>query len=330
MMPAHTSMRASRPESDSSPALETHLLGRRYGRNWALRECSLTLPRGRMAALVGPNGAGKSTLLHLAIGLLQPSEGAARVFGHDPSAHPLAVLPRVGFVAQDHPLYRGFTVADTLAFGRHMNREWDGSLAEARLRQLGIPLDQRVGKLSGGQQAQVALAIALAKRPELLLLDEPVASLDPLARREFLRTLVEAASERGITTLLSSHIIADLEQACEYLIILSASRVQLTGDISAIQKSHRLLIGPRDDAAGLAAVRDAWITLEERHTPQHTTLVVRSGAAGATADHALLPPAQAGWRSEPISLEDIVLAYLSQPVARSVESAHARQMEVSQ
>lgn len=334
-MPVHTTMRASGPGSDSDPALEIHRLGRRYGRNWALRECSFTLPRGRMAALVGPNGAGKSTLLHLAIGLLEPSEGTVRVFGHEPSAQSLAVLQRVGFVAQDHPLYRGFTVADTLAFGRHMNREWDGSLAEARLRRLGIPLDQRVGKLSGGQQAQVALAIALAKRPELLLLDEPVASLDPLARREFLRTLVEAASERGITTLLSSHIIADLEQACEYLIILSASHVQLTGDISAIQQSHRLLVGPYGDAVGLAAVRDAWVTLEERPTSQHTTLIVRSGAIGATAEHAPLPPAPAGWSSEPISLEDIVLAYLSQPVARGVapaplRPAYERQMEVSQ
>ena len=332
-MPDHTTMRAWRSVSDTDFALETQRLGRRYGRTWALRECSLTLPRGRMAALVGPNGAGKSTLLHLAVGLLEPSEGTARVFGHEPSAQPLAVLPRVGFVAQDHPLYRGFTVADTLAFGRHMNRQWDGSLAEARLRRLGIPLDQRVGKLSGGQQAQVALAIALAKRPELLLLDEPVASLDPLARRDFLRTLVEAASEHGITTLLSSHIIADLEQACDYLIILSASRVQLSGDIAAIQESHRQLIGPRDDTSGLAAVSAAWVTLEERHSPQQTTLIAR--AHGVTADNALLPPTPAGWRSEPVPLEDIVLAYLGQPVARGGEPApilpaHAWQTEVSQ
>jgi ABC-2 type transport system ATP-binding protein len=307
-------------------ALETNALGKRYGRKWALSDCTLTLPAGRMSALVGPNGAGKTTLIHLAMGLLQPSAGTVRVFGHDPWSEPLATLRRVGFVAQDHPLYRGFTVADTLEFGRHMNHDWDGESALARLRRLDIPLNQRVGKLSGGQQAQVALALALAKRPSLLLLDEPVASLDPLARRDFLRTLVQAARERGITTLLSSHIIADLEQTCDYLIILSASRVQLTSDITTITRAHRLVIGPGDDAGGLAIVRAGWRALDETYTPREVSVLALAEAGDAAA----LPP---GWRAEDAPLENIVLAYLGQrptdSAARPAAPRTEREMEAT-
>jgi ABC-2 type transport system ATP-binding protein len=304
-------------------ALETERLGKRYRRKWALSECSLTLPAGRMSALVGPNGAGKTTLIHLAMGLLEPSAGTVRVFGHDPWREPLATLPQVGFVAQDHPLYRGFSVADMLEFGRRMNRHWDGEIAGARLRKLGIPLKQRVGKLSGGQQAQVALAMALGKRPNLLLLDEPVASLDPLARRDFLRTLVESARANGITTLLSSHIIADLEQACDYLIILSASRVQLNGDIAAITRSHQLLTGPASDTAGLAAMRASWEVIGENRTLREVTLVARTDGDAPAA----LPP---GWRAEDAPLEEIVLAYLGQPDARDAGAPQAsEQMEVA-
>ncbi len=315
----HTDVRATAAGGRAGAALETQRLGKRYGRRWALSECSLSLPTGRMAALVGPNGAGKTTLLHLAMGLLQPSAGAVRVFGHEPWSQPLAVLPRVGFVAQDHPLYRGFTVTDTLTFGRRMNQQWDGALAEARLRRLGIPLDQRVGKLSGGQQAQVALAMALAKRPDLLLLDEPVASLDPLARRDFLRTLVEAATERGITTLLSSHIIADLEQSCDYLIILSASRVQLSGDIATIMQAHRLLGGPRGDAEGLASLRATGDVIGESQSVQRTTLLVHTRDPRQHADGSAASLLPAGWQDDAAPLEEIVLAYLGQPAARNVE-----------
>src|SRR5690242_13305264 len=212
-----------------SDPLITLGLGKRYGATWALRDCSFTLPAGHVAALVGPNGAGKTTLLHLCVGLLAPSAGKVAVFDHAPYAQPAEVLPRVGFLAQDHPLYKGFTVVETLTLGRKLNPRWDDMAARARLQRLAIPLDRRVGKLSGGQQAQVALALALSKRPDLLLLDEPVASLDPLARRDFLRTLTDAATEDGLTVLLSSHIIGDLERVCDYLIILSASRVQLAG-----------------------------------------------------------------------------------------------------
>ena len=192
----------------SNPLEATHL-SKRYGRTWALQDCTLTLPAGRVAALVGPNGAGKTTLLHLSAGLLEPTSGSVHVFEHSPLDQPKETLPRLGFLAQDHPLYLGFTVAELLTFGRKLNPRWDDALARARIQKLGIPLDRRAGKLSGGQQAQVALVLALAKRPDLLLLDEPLASLDPLARREFLRTLLDAVAESGMTVLLSSHIIGD-------------------------------------------------------------------------------------------------------------------------
>jgi len=180
-----------------SAILQATGLGKRYGDEWALRDCSLELPAGRVAALVGPNGAGKTTLLHLAVGLLAPTSGRIEIFGSPPRRN-RSVLERVGFVAQDTPLYPSFKVGEMLTLGRRLNRRWDGQWAEDRLRGLGIPLGKRVGALSGGQRAQVALTLALAKRPNLLLLDEPVASLDPLARREFLQALTDAAAADGL------------------------------------------------------------------------------------------------------------------------------------
>jgi ABC-2 type transport system ATP-binding protein len=282
-------------------ALETTNLSKRYGRkNWALQNATLRLPKGRVAALVGPNGAGKTTLLHLAVGLLNPTGGSVRVCGFDPVAQPNEALPRIGFVAQDHPLYKSFSVADMLTFGRKLNPRWDSDLAQRRLQRLGIPLNRAVGKLSGGQQAQVALALALGKRPDLLLLDEPLASLDPLARREFLRTLMEATAEGELTVLLSSHIIADLERVCDYLIILSASHVQLLGEIDEIVRTHKLLVGPRTDPVAIASIHNV---IEASHTPRQTTLLVRVN--GAVFDRS--------WEVRDVSLEDIVLAYLGQP-----------------
>jgi ABC-2 type transport system ATP-binding protein len=282
-------------------AIETSGLGRRYGRTWALRDCTLTLPLGKVAALVGPNGAGKTTLLHLIVGLQEPTAGSVSVFGAAPQREPKAVLARVGFVAQDHPLYKGFSVEDTLTLGRKLNSRWEDTAGRAHLRQLGIPLDRQVGKLSGGQQAQVALVLALAKRPDLLVLDEPIASLDPLARREFLRALGEAATTREVTVLLSSHIIGDLEQACDYLIILSASRVQLSGDIEAIRGEHRLLAGPRAEAEQVAATQDV---IESAFEGKSTRLLVRLAGSAGPVD------VPAGWQVQEPSLEEIVLAYL--------------------
>jgi len=282
-----------------SNALETTKLSKRYGRTWALQDCTLNLPAGRVAALVGPNGAGKTTLLHLAVGLLEPTAGNVQVFGLSPTAQPDKALPRLGFVAQDTPLYKGFTVADLLTLGCKLNPGFDDALARARMQKLGIPLERRAGKLSGGQQAQVALVLALAKRPDLLLLDEPLSSLDPLARREFLRTLLDAVTESGLTVLLSSHIIGDLERVCDYLIMLSASHVQLAGDMQEIARKHKRLIGPRQDVAAISSLHTV---IEASHTERQTTLLVRTNG----------PLFDSSWEVQDVSMEDIVLAYLSQ------------------
>jgi ABC-2 type transport system ATP-binding protein len=281
----------------SAAAVETQALGRRYGRTWALRDCSLTIPAGSVTALVGPNGAGKTTLLHLLVGLSDATAGDVSVLGWSPREHPLLVLPRVGFVAQDHPLYRNFRLAEMLTLGSKLNTRWDDGLARERLQRLGLPLDDKVGALSGGQQAQVALTLALAKRPELLVLDEPVASLDPLARREFLQSLMEAVADGGLTVVLSSHILADLERVCDHLVLLRSGGVQLAGPIEEIVAARRILIGPRQDPAAVARVHRL---IRERHSERQTTLLVR--ADGHVYD--------ACWQVEDVDLEEIVLAYL--------------------
>jgi ABC-2 type transport system ATP-binding protein len=197
------------------PALETTGLGKRYRQLWALRECCMHIPAGRITGLIGPNGAGKTTLLKLAMGLLAPDAGRIEVFGWSPLEQPTLVLARVAYVAQDRPLYQRFTVTDVLRMGRELNPKWDANAARERLVKRDIPLTQQIRKLSGGQQAQVSLALALGKRPELLLLDEPASNLDPLARRAFLRELVDAVAAEGITVVLSSHHIADVERGCD-------------------------------------------------------------------------------------------------------------------
>lgn len=280
-------------------ALETAGLGKQYGDQWALRDCTLTVPPGRIAALVGPNGAGKSTLLQLAAGLNYPSAGTVRVFGLSPQQDAGSVLPRIGFLSQDRPLYRGFTVAEMLTVGKKLNPRWDDALARRRLQRLGIPLKRKAGKLSGGQQSQLALVMALAKRPEFLLLDEPVAAFDPLARREFLSMLLEATVEDGLTVLLSSHIINDLERMCDYIIILSAARLTLVGDISDVLNRHKLLISVRRDTDGLEHLHNV---VQVTHTERQTTVLAR------TNGHIWDP----SWEVHDVSLEDIVLAYLGQ------------------
>jgi ABC-2 type transport system ATP-binding protein len=285
--------------------IEATGLGRCYGRTWALRNLSIRIPAGRIAALVGPNGAGKTTFLHLAAGLLRPSVGEIRIFGWSPQAEPLLLLDRVGFVAQETPLYAGFSVADMLRFGRELNRRWDQRTAEARLRSLKIPFDRRVGHLSGGQRSQVALALALGKRPELLLLDEPLARLDPLARREFLQGLTEAVAEDGTSVLLSSHLVTDLERVCDYLVIINDGQLQVAGDIDELLATHRLLVGPRmrEDARppGVEVVR-------AQHTERQSSLWVRGA----------VPMLPSGWREDRLALEELVIAYLSAPAAGSL------------
>jgi ABC-2 type transport system ATP-binding protein len=297
----------------SATAFSAVGLGKRYGSSWALRDCTLEIATGTVTALVGPNGAGKTTLLQLAVGLSEPTAGEVRVLGRSPRLDAGDVLPRIGFLAQDHPLYKGLTVAETLKLGRKLNPTWDDQLAAGRIDALGLPLRKKVGKLSGGQQAQVGLTLALAKRPELLLLDEPVSSLDPLARREFLQSVMEVVAETGMAVILSSHIVADLERVCDHLVILSNARVQLSGPIEEIVASHRLLTGPRADTAAVGRLHDV---IRESHTERQTTLLVR--ANGHVYD--------ASWELHEVDLEEIVLAYLghrvdvSAPVREAVRS----------
>jgi ABC-2 type transport system ATP-binding protein len=272
-------------------------LGKQYRRAWALRDCTLAIPEGRVAGLVGPNGAGKTTLLRLAAGMLTPTCGTITVLGERPAAGP-AQLARVGFVAQDTAVYARMTVADHLRLGAWLNPGWDDALARQRIAQLGLDPKQRAGSLSGGQRAQLALTLAMAKRPELLILDEPVAALDPLARREFLRLLMEAVAEQHLSVVLSSHLVTDLERVCDYLVVLVASRVRVAGEVSDLLASHRRLSGPRRDAARLPAGQEV---IQESHTDKQSLLLVRTSEP-------VLDPA---WTVTPVSLEDLVLAYMS-------------------
>jgi ABC-2 type transport system ATP-binding protein len=277
--------------------LEADRLGKRYGSTWALRECTLRLPQGRVAALVGPNGAGKSTLLHLAVGLLRPDSGEVRIFGETPYGN-TAVLAEIGFVAQDTPLYKDFTAAELVIMGGKLNRRWDGALARTRLADLGIPPNRAVGTLSGGQRAQVALALALAKQPRLLLLDEPVASLDPLARREFLSTLMGSVAESDTTVLLSTHLLADLERVCDYLVVLHSARAELVGGVDELVAEHRQLVGPRHGGEAVPGVAEV---IRASHTDRQSTLLVRT-------DGGQLDPQ---WTVHEVTLEDLILAYLA-------------------
>jgi ABC-2 type transport system ATP-binding protein len=218
--------------------IEARGLGKRYRNRWALADCTLHIPAGHIAGLVGPNGAGKTTLLHLVTGLVAPTTGTIEVAGGPPAATK-AQLARVGFVAQDAPVYVGLSVADHLRLGAHLNPRWDAQLATQRISKLSLDPHQKAGRLSGGQRAQLALTLAIAKRPQLLILDEPVASLDPLARRDFLRDLTEATGEHQMSVMLSSHLVADLERVCDYLIVLAAGRVQAAGEVTGLLNAYR-------------------------------------------------------------------------------------------
>jgi ABC-2 type transport system ATP-binding protein len=277
--------------------IETSGLGKQYRRAWALRDCTLAIPEGHVVGLVGPNGAGKTTLLRLATGQLAPTCGAISVLGEPPAVSP-AQLARVGFVAQDTPVYDRMRVADHLRLGAWLNPGWDDEPARRRISQLGLDPKQRAGSLSGGQRAQLALTLALAKRPELLILDEPVASLDPLARREFLSGLMEAVAEHGTSVVLSSHLVTDLERVCDYLIVLVASRVRITGEVSALLASHHRLSGPRRDPSTLPAAQEV---IEESHTDKQSTLLVRTSE----------PVHDPAWTVKPVSLEELVIAYMN-------------------
>ncbi len=279
-------------------ALRAEGLGKAYGRRWALSDCTLDVPAGRVIGLVGPNGAGKSTLLHLAVGLLRPTAGTIEVLGGRPGAGP-GQLARVGFVAQDTPTYRGLTVAEHLRLGARLNPGWDDALARDRIRRLGLDPAQRAGRLSGGQRAQLALTLGVAKRPELLVLDEPVASLDPLARREFLGDLMEAVAEHELTVVLSSHLVSDVERVCDHLVVLVDGRVRVAGDLDVLVAAHHRLTGPRRPSPDLPAGQEV---IAASHTDRQTTLLVR-------ADTPIHDPS---WAVGPLTLEDLILAYLGE------------------
>jgi len=293
-------------------------LGKRYGSTWALRECSLAVPAGHVAALVGPNGAGKSTLLNLAVGLTAPSAGSVTVLGGCPAGSP-AALDRIAFVAQDTPLYKNLSAEDMLHLTRNLNWRFDRAYAQARLDELGIPLKCKAGRLSGGQQAQLALTLALARRPRLLLLDEPVAMLDPVARHDFMATVLTAAADDGVSVLLSSHVLAELERVADYLVLLSRGRVQVAGEVDDLLASHRMLTGPAAEADRDAA---RLRVVHARRGEAQAHLLVR-----ATADDPLPP----GWEGHPVGLEELALAYLREPSAAALPGpAHARHAQRSE
>jgi ABC-2 type transport system ATP-binding protein len=289
--------------SDEATAMEARGLSKRYRSVWALRSCGFTLPAGCVTALVGANGAGKSTLMSIAAGLLSATEGELLVGGRpvargrtqaDDPAHRVAIL------AQDKPLYRDFTVDDMLRFGRYTNRLWDQQRALSWLARFDIPLDRRSGKLSGGQRAQVALAVALGSRPAVLLLDEPLANLDPVARTEVTGELMAEVAETGMTVMLSTHIVAELAGVGDYLLLLSHGRPVLTGAIEDLLTRHTRLSGPRTDQPPSPGT-----VVTAQHTERQSTFLVR--LAEGTAPVASVAP---GWSGRPISLEEMVFTYL--------------------
>jgi ABC-2 type transport system ATP-binding protein len=297
--------------------VEASCLGKRYGSSWALRECALAIPAGHVAALVGPNGAGKTTLLNLAVGLAEPTAGVVTVLGGLPAGSP-AALDGIAFVAQDKPLYKNLSAADMLHLTRNLNRRFDQGYAQARLGELGIPPKRKAGRLSGGQQAQLALTLALARRPRLLVLDEPVAMLDPVARHDFMATVLTAMADDGVSVVLSSHVLAELERVADYLILMSRGRVQVTGGIEELLASHRVLTGPAAEAASYAG--RPVVHLRRGEVQAH--LLVR-----ATADDPVPP----GWEAHPVGLEELVLAYLREPGAAALPGpARSRRTQPSE
>ncbi len=285
--------------------IETTGLEKHYRNTWALRDCTLAVPAGHVVALVGPNGAGKTTLLHCAVGLTAPTTGEVTVLGGIEAGSPDA-LERVAFVAQETPLYRHITVRATLTVAANMNQHFDRNLAEARLATLDIPLDRRIGRLSGGQQAQLALALALARRPDLLVLDEPLARLDPLARHEVMAVVMSAVAEEGLTVIFSSHVVSELERVADYLILMSHGRIQMVGMIDDLLSKHVVLSGPTDDAERVA---ELFAVVQSQHAGRQTQFVARIDAS------AELPK---DWVAESISLDELVLAYLREPSATAM------------
>lgn len=287
-------------------AVQTKNLGKRYGSFWALENCDISVPEGSVSALVGPNGAGKSTLLKLLIGLSRASSGEGSVLGKAPVQRE-EFLADIGYLAQEIPLYKSLNAADHISMGKHLNQRWDEDFIRNRLKELDIPLDRPVDKLSGGQRAQVALALALAKKPKLLLLDEPVAALDPLARHDFLASLAQAVADGGLTVVMSSHLLADLERVSDHVIVLASGKTQLCDDIETVLKEHLILVGSRQ-----AARPDSGFSIiDETHTARQSTLLVR-----VSGKHKL----PAGWQRHEPDIEEVILAYMGQARNPSIDT----------
>jgi ABC-2 type transport system ATP-binding protein len=301
--------------------IEARGLGKRYGNTWALENCSLAIPDGHVVALVGPNGAGKTTLLNLAVGLAAPTVGALNVLG---GTHPgsAAGLDGIAFVAQNMPLYTNLSVADMLHLTRNLNRYFDQSYAQCRLAELGIPVERKAGKLSGGQQAQLALTLALARRPQLLVMDEPMASLDPLARHEFMATVMVAVADHGVSVVLSSHVLAELERVADYFVLLSGGNVQVAGEVDDLIAHHRILTGPTSEADSY--IEQLPVVQVTRGESQAHLLIRTAGLSDP------IPP---GWESHPVSIEELTLTYLRESGASSLPgpmpTKYAEQIDVA-
>jgi ABC-2 type transport system ATP-binding protein len=280
--------------------IEATRLGKCYGKSWALKDCTLQIPEGRLAALVGPNGAGKSTLMNMVAGLAVPTAGTITVLGGSPAGSPIA-LNNVAFVAQDAPVYKNLSVRDMIHLTRNLNRRFSSAYATARLDELGIPLGRKAGKLSGGQQSQLALTLALAREPRLLILDEPLAALDPLARQDFMATVMTAMTDEGVSVLLSSHAISDLERFADFLVILSRGAVAVWGETDDLIADHRVLTGPAEEADRIA---ETLTVVQDKRAAAQAHLLVRTDDPG---DPDPVPP---GWEAHPVTVEELVIAYL--------------------
>ncbi|MER6186446.1 ABC transporter ATP-binding protein [Streptomyces sp. NPDC001652] len=278
------------------PAIEAYGLGMRYRRGWALRDCSFRLPAGRICGLVGPNGAGKTTLLSIAAHVLEPTNGSISLFGEAPGSSESG--RRTAFLAQEKPLFRRFTVAETLRLGRELNPGWDQRAAEDIIRAGNVPFEARVGTLSGGQRTRVAIALAFGKRPDLLLLDEPMSDLDPVVRHEIMGVLLAEAAEHGTTVLMSTHVLAELENVCDYLVVVSGGGVRLAGDVDELMSVHTRVTGVRE-GDGLPAALGHHTLVESRISGRQFTALVRPEG-----------PVSGPWETDVPTMEELLLAYL--------------------
>ncbi|MFI5998433.1 ABC transporter ATP-binding protein [Streptomyces sp. NPDC051362] len=296
------------------PAIEAHGVGRNYRRGWALRDCSFRLPAGRICGLVGPNGAGKTTLMAIAANLLHPTEGTLKVFGASPES--VETRRRTAFLAQEKPLFRRFSVAETLRMGRELNPGWDQRAAENIVRAGNVPLEAKIGTLSGGQRTRVAFALAFGKRPDLLMLDEPMSDLDPLVRHELMDTLMAEAAQHGTTVLMSSHMLSELENVCDFLLVMSTGGLRLAGDVDELRSAHLLVHGARsagDSVQGLPAELTAHTLVEYRTSGGQFNALIRPTG-----------PVARQWQADAPNLEELLLSYLRCPDAPPMITTQAR------